>query len=85
VTPREAAALREAAVRRAAEGGSGKIRQPDGGSFFLTVARVLRRGVTHFISGILFVSADIAQPLPRILFIVLADVIQPIPIIFCIG
>jgi hypothetical protein len=51
----------------------------------LTGARVLRRGVTYFIPGILFVSADIAQPLPNIIFIVSADVIQPIPINFCIG
>jgi hypothetical protein len=55
--------------------------------FFLTSARVLRRGggVTHFIPGVLFVSANIAQPIPKMLFIVLADVSQPIPIIFCIG
>jgi hypothetical protein len=63
----------------------GKIRQPDGGRFFSTGARVLRQGVTHFIPRILFVSANIAQPLPKILFIVSADVIQPIPIIFCIS
>jgi hypothetical protein len=49
----------------------------------LTGTRVLCRGVTHFIPKILFVSADIAQPLPKILFIVSADVIQPIPITFC--
>jgi hypothetical protein len=81
VAPREAAALREATVRKAAE----KFGSLTAGVFFLTGARVLRRGVTHFIPGILFVSADIAQPLPKILFIVSADVIQPIPIIFCIG
>jgi hypothetical protein len=63
----------------------GKIWQPDARDFFSTIARVLHRGVTHFIPEILFVSADIAQLLPKILFIVLADVIQPIPIIFCIG
>jgi hypothetical protein len=72
-------------VEGGTEGGSGKIRQPDGGRFFLTGARVLRRGVTHFIPVILFVSVNIAQPLPKILFIVSADVIQSIPIIFCIG
>jgi hypothetical protein len=77
----EAAAVRRAVPREAA----GKIRQPDGGMFFSTGARVLHQGVTHFIPGVLFVPADIAQPLPKILFIVSADVIQPIPIIFCIS
>jgi hypothetical protein len=87
VASREAAAApTKAVVRRAAPREvTGKIQQPDGGRFFLTGARVLRQGVTHFIPEILFVSADIAQPLPKILFIVIADVIQPIPIIFCIG
>jgi hypothetical protein len=87
------AALREAAaaptkavVRRAApREAAGKIRQPNGRRFFLTGARVLRRGVTHLIPRILFLSTDIVQLLPKILFIVSADVIQPIPIIFCIG
>jgi hypothetical protein len=90
---RLAAALREAAaaptkaaVRRAAPREvAGKIRQPDDGRFILTGARVLHWGITHFIPGILFVLADIAQPLPKILFIVSTDVIQPIPIIFCIS
>jgi hypothetical protein len=81
-----AAAPTKAAVGRAAPREvAGKIRQPDGGRFFSTDARVLRQGVTHFIPGILFVSVDIAQPLPKILFVLSADAIQPIPIIFCIS
>jgi hypothetical protein len=61
-----AAAPTKAVVQRAVpREAAGKIRQPDGGRFFLTGARVLRQGVTHFIPRILFVSADIAQPLPK--------------------
>jgi hypothetical protein len=46
---------------------------------------VLGGGVTHFIPELLFISADIEQPISKMLFIVSADVSQPMPIIFCIG
>jgi hypothetical protein len=53
---------------------AGKIRQPDGVKNFLTGIRVLRRGVTPFIPSMLLVSADIAQPIPQMRFMVSADV-----------
>jgi hypothetical protein len=40
---------------------------------------------TPLIPGILLVSADVIQPIPKILFMVSADVIQSISIIICIG
>jgi hypothetical protein len=78
-TPREVAVWR-VALREA----TGKIRQLDGKIFFLSALGFCIWGVTHFIPGVLFVSANIAQAIPKMLFIVSADVSQQIPMIFCI-
>jgi hypothetical protein len=59
------------------EGGGKKIWQPDSGKSFSTSARILHRegaGVTHFIPGVLFILADKAQPIPKMLFMVSANV-----------
>jgi hypothetical protein len=69
-----------------AEGGGGKNsaawRQE---IFFRPALGFCIIGVTHFIPGVLFVSTDIVQPIPKMLFVVSADGSQPIPIIFCVG